>query len=501
LPEAHTDEHWRKLIFQTVPSWLLSLLLHTLLIVVLAMIQLDPIGSVLNVIQAGSSDSQSDSLEEFSVNAPAAELADAVEVSQPMSQSELSPTLDLAATEPSMTSLADSSLAEVGMESLTQSVLPRETLNANQFASMSQMLTSRSTAKKSEMLEKYGGTAQSEKSVALALKWLAEHQFKEGPRAGSWNFNHTIVGNRRSSGAGTHVLASNGATALALLPFLGAGQTHLEGQYQDTVRAGMAFLINQMKVTKHPTLPTGSLHEAQGNMYSHGLASIALCEAYAMTGDPDLQQPAQLALNFIVYAQDPRGGGWRYEPKQPGDTSVVGWCLMALKSGNMGKLQVPVETFVGANNFLNLVSTNEGVFYGYEQPSGTRRAGTTAIGLLCRMYLGWPREHVSLGKGVAYLEQQGPKLDDLYYSYYATQVMRHFGGQPWQNWNSMMRDLLIEAQVKQGSDAGSWEPVGGHSKEGGRLYQTALATMILEVYYRHLPIYGEQSLGGEDFEL
>jgi hypothetical protein len=79
--------------------------------------------------------------------------------------------------------------------------------------------------------------------------------------------------------------------------------------------------------------------------------------------------------------------------------------------------------------------------------------------------------------------------------------MRHFGGQPWQNWNSKMRDLLIEAQVKQGSDAGSWEPVGGHSKEGGRLYQTALATMILEVYYRHLPIYGEQSLGGEDFEL
>jgi len=135
----------------------------------------------------------------------------------------------LAATEPSMTSLADSSLVEVGMESLTQSVLPRETLNANQFASMSQMLTSRSTAKKSEMLEKYGGTAQSEKSVALALKWLAEHQFKEGPRAGSWNFNHTIVGNRRSSGAGTHVLASNGATALALLPFLGARQTHLEG--------------------------------------------------------------------------------------------------------------------------------------------------------------------------------------------------------------------------------------------------------------------------------
>ena len=37
-----------------------------------------------------------------------------------------------------------------------------------------------------------------------------------------------------------------------------------------------------------------------------------------------------------------------------------------------------------------------------------------------------------------------------------------------------------------------------HADRGGRLYCTAMAAMILEVYYRYLPIYREQSIE-EDF--
>ena len=50
-------------------------------------------------------------------------------------------------------------------------------------------------------------------------------------------------------------------------------------------------------------------------MYDHGLAAIALCECYGMSNDPALRPHAQAALNFIVDAQDPKGGGWRYEPR------------------------------------------------------------------------------------------------------------------------------------------------------------------------------------------
>ena len=41
----------------------------------------------------------------------------------------------------------------------------------------------------------------------------------------------------------------------------------------------------------------------------------------------------------------------------------------------------------------------------------------------------------------------------------------------------------------------------GHgARVGGRLYNTALATMILEVYYRHMPIYAQQA-AEDDFPL
>ena len=67
-------------------------------------------------------------------------------------------------------------------------------------------------------------------------------------------------------------------------------------------------------------------------MYAHAIATLALCEAYGQTRDSKLKEPAQRAVNFILAAQDPKGGGWRYSPRQPGDTTVTGWQLMSLKS-------------------------------------------------------------------------------------------------------------------------------------------------------------------------
>lgn len=221
-----------------------------------------------------------------------------------------------------------------------------------------------------------------------------------------------------------------------------------------------------------------------------------------MTRDPDLLQPAQLSLNYLIASQDPHGGGWRYAPRQPGDTSVVGWCVMALKSGRMGNLVVPEETFAGASRFLNAMSTNQGAYYGYSKPVAKidGRQATTAVGLLCRMYMGWPKEHLGIQEGVKYLAKIGPDPDDLYYSYYGTQVMRQYGGPDWEKWNAQLRDELIRSQVAQGHASGSWLPTDAHSEKGGRLYSTSLATMILEVYYRHMPLYSQKSVE-HDFEL
>jgi hypothetical protein len=106
------------------------------------------------------------------------------------------------------------------------------------------------------------------------------------------------------------------------------------------------------------------------------------------------------------------------------------------------------------------------------------------------MLLGWPRGERALVRGVSWLETQGPHPNDMYFNYYATQVMHHFGGSPWDHWNRQMRDSLIKTQAQQGHESGSWYfPGDEHGKVGGRLYATCLAAMTLEVYYRYLPIY------------
>jgi hypothetical protein len=284
--------------------------------------------------------------------------------------------------------------------------------------------------------------------------------------------------------------ARNAATGLALLPFLGSGQTHLAGKYRNTICRGLTYLVDHMR--RGPQ--GGALNESGGNMYAHGLASIALCEAYAMTRDEELFAPAQFALDFISFAQDPKGGGWRYKPREKGDTSVFGCQLTALKSGQMSGLRVPPLTMQRASLFLDSVQSDGGSAYGYTEPKSGSEA-TAAIGLLCRMHLGWKKDNPALQQGVKFLDRHGPSGANMYFNYYATQVMCRWQGETWIKWDRQMRELLIHSQVKQGHEDGSWFTGRGDNgaDPGGRLYCTALATMILEVPYRYLPIYRTQA--------
>jgi hypothetical protein len=109
---------------------------------------------------------------------------------------------------------------------------------------------------------------------------------------------------------------------------------------------------------------------------------------------------------------------------------------------------------------------------------------------------------------VDFLSKTGPSKSNMYFNYYATQVMRQYCGDPgtenhelWVKWNTSMRDSLVSSQDKTGHQKGSWHTSGDHGAErGGRLYCTSMATMILEIYYRHMPIYGKQA-ATDDFPL
>jgi len=333
--------------------------------------------------------------------------------------------------------------------------------------------------------------ADAVQAVDRSLKWIAIHQMPDG----GWSFDleacPSCLGKCSHSGTSKKDDRA-GATALALLPFLGRGFTHRDGPYKKQVEAGIAFLVGQA------AKGNGKVYEKSGSLYSQGLAGIALSECYAMTKDPRLAAPTQAALNFIMQAQDPQGGGWRYSPRQPGDTSAVGWQIMALKSGNMAYLEVNPLTVKKAVEFLESVKGDDyGATYGYTSPGN--RLGTSAVGLLCRMYLGWKKDNPGLQDGAARIAKAGPSKD-LYYDYYATQVMHHMEGEMWKTWDATMKKMLIDTQATNDHEAGSWhEGVDGDhgAHAAGRLYSTSLATLILEVYYRHLPLYGTQSVDDE----
>jgi len=344
-------------------------------------------------------------------------------------------------------------------------------------------LDGRQREARAALVQSGGGTPQSEGAVERGLRWLVAHQRDDG----SWHFDHQndLYRGAECRNPGTEP-STTAATAIVLLPLLGAGYTHREGEYQQAVRRGLYYLMQRALLSDHG-------HDLrEGTMYAQGLATIALCEAYAMTGDEQLRPFAQGGIDFICYAQDIKGGGWRYMPGEPGDTTVTGWQLMALKSGQMAGLSVPTPTIFLAKRFLDSVQSDYGSQYGYMDPRP--RETTTAVGLLLRMYTGWPRSHPELGRGVRHLSEWGPSEDNMYYNYYATQVMRHFGGPTWKAWNEKMREHLIETQSRQGLENGSWYFSGGHGEKGGRLYNTAMAVMTLEVYYRYMPLYGREVL-------
>jgi hypothetical protein len=342
----------------------------------------------------------------------------------------------------------------------------------------------RSGSTRQRMVNEGGGNTASEAAVAAGLKWIVQHQAPDG----HWSLDgFNQHGRCNCNGFGQN--NDMAATAFGLLPLLGAGETHKkkDGVYTKNVDSALKYLMRKQ--------------DREGNfgggMYAHGLATIAICEAYGMTSDPKLKVSAQQAINFIRRAQS-ESGGWRYEPRMGGDMSVVGWQVMALKSGQMAGLEVDDSrnpTLTKANKFIKSCASADETGYGYTGPD--KAPTMTAVGLLCKLYLGTGTRNTGIVGGVNRLSQESAPgtTPSLYYYYYATQVMHHAGGPAWEKWNPRMRDLLIGKQDQGRTKGhphlkGSWSPAGDvHAGAGGRLMITSLSILTLEVYYRHLPLY------------
>jgi hypothetical protein len=340
---------------------------------------------------------------------------------------------------------------------------------------------------------------QTEPAVDLGLQFLARYQHPDG----RWSL--------QGFGEEAQLSSDTAATGLALLCFQGAGRTHREHEYKDVVRSGLEHLLAHQKENGDLFVPLDDASNQSVWLYSHAIATIALCEAYGMTQDPELRIPAQKAIDFIVEAQHKERGGWRYAPGVGSDTSVSGWMMMALKSGELANLTVPKETYTGIEKWLanaqkSSAEPHEFRYNPYAPDTLEQRHGRvpsktmTSVGLLMRLYSGAKRDSKLMRDGADFLMKNLPAigtprepLRDTYYWYYGTQVMYHMGGDYWKAWNEKLHPILVNSQIKQGPLAGSWQPRGPvpdrWSAHAGRLYVTTMNILSLEVYYRHLPLY------------
>jgi hypothetical protein len=350
------------------------------------------------------------------------------------------------------------------------------------------------------MLGRYGGTKNTEMAVIAALAWFARHRNGDG----SWSlarFSSHCTGNP-CTGPGS-ADSDVAATSLALLTYLAAGQTHKSpGPYQSIINQGLYWLIRHQ--TRDGNL---ALVSPAGMMYAHALATLTLCEAYGMTHDQKLGDAAALGVKFIEAAQNSATGGWRYVPQDPtgGDTSVLGWQIMALHSAQLAGVPVRPSSLEGAKHWLSLVAKgNYRGLYSYQEvnePTPT----ITSIGMLASQYLGMRPDDPAMVEGKQCLLTNLPDNGrrDTYYWYYATQVMHNFLGHDWDAWNRQMRKTLIETQCKVGCAAGSWDPesptLDAWGPQGGRIVTTAFSTLTLEVYYRYLPLYQSGGSASDPF--
>ena len=351
----------------------------------------------------------------------------------------------------------------------------------------------RMAADRAAVLRRHGGTTETEAAVRRALGWLADNQAADGrwdPRSQGAGSEASVQGHDRH-GAGSHADAA--MTGLAVLAFLGSGHTHREGAYRENVRRGLAYLLENQAAD-------GRLAgEAVGYeiMYCHGMAACALSEAFGMTHDARLREPVRRAVAYTVAAQDAAGGGWRYRPGDPGDTSQLGWQVMLLRSADLAGIPMPAETRQGIVRYLQSVCSGDSGGLASYRPGQPPSRSMTAEALVCWQLLGLPQEHPAGQEAATYLLGGVPGDEcNLYYWYYATLAMYQLQGPGWQAWNNALQRALLSRQVRQGAMAGSWETNDPWAGYGGRLYTTTLATLTLEVYYRFLPLYATAGRDG-----
>jgi len=304
---------------------------------------------------------------------------------------------------------------------------------------------------------------------AAGLKWLVRHQAPDG----RWSYHEFDQHGQCNCSDRGQRKDDCSAPGLVLVALLSAGEIHNGNSiYSKNVEKGLKALIVRQ----------GADGRFEGGGTSQGLATLALCRAYAKTGDPTLKGPAQRAVDNIVSSQD-ASGGWRERPGDAPRLRATFWQALAVQEGQQAGLNIPAATRKGIAAFLDALVTPDGLEF-RDTPQDQPTPIATAMGLLFRPTAG----------GIQGLRKRLPtslardKDRDMFYYFVATQVMDRQRGKDWKVWGPAMASRLLDRQDRGLAEnypdqKGSWSAEGD---KDGRLLVTALSVLILQADYARL---------------
>jgi hypothetical protein len=340
-----------------------------------------------------------------------------------------------------------------------------------------------------------------EDTIAKGLRFLNSQQDPDG----GWAITvmpKTLPGAQ----TGDYQWGRAGVTGLALLAYLGQGNTWVKGRdinvnpYADNVAMGFKFLFSQQDPA------TGRIGGGEGErthfMYNHGMATLALAEAAALTGDEEVRNRAALAVGYIVKTQT-RNGGWNYfgHPDSD-DVSVSVWQVQALAAAREAGIAVPAETFARAQSMFTKATVGERVMYRLQNDDNIYTPSLCGMGLMIRQLCGESNASPDLQAVANKLAQYKFKFDpnwsfargwspvsrdvlarakvDPYELYFCTYGLYFMGGANWATWQQNMLRFVSDMQEIDGS----FRCNDVNTLKAGTSYATALCLLTLECPYR-----------------
>lgn len=301
-------------------------------------------------------------------------------------------------------------------------------------------------------------------SIDRALAWLADQQREDG------SFRHSDT---------------NGTayTGLVLLAYLSCGHLPGRSEYGGRVTRAIESLLAVSARQEGYFGTDGS------RMYGHGIATLALSQAYGVCTEEAtnlrIGNALVRAVAIIGEAQH-SDGSWNYERSpNAGDLSVSGWQALALRGAQQAHVPIDEAALARAAAFAWRCFDRETAHFRYRpgdvRPARAMRAsGLTLVTLLqpsrTGEQAGWH------ARASAHLAEAIPQHGRHYYYELFCVAQATAVVDPRQNALPQLRSVLLGLQEKSGAFA-------KHSGHDGGVYATAFAVLALSADYRLLPVF------------